>query len=141
MSIYVVDPSVAAKWFLPEDHAEAARRILRRGNRLYAPDFFLLETDGVLCKHVRRGDLSIKKAGQARALLRHLPIEFYASESIRDQAFLIAAQTGCSPYDCLYVALAVRLDGRMVTADRRLQARLSSGRFAKYLMWIEDLPM
>lgn len=34
----VVDDSVAIKWFVPEIHAEAARRLLREGITLLAPD-------------------------------------------------------------------------------------------------------
>ena len=35
---FVVDASVAIKWFVPEIHAEAARRLLREGITLLAPD-------------------------------------------------------------------------------------------------------
>lgn len=41
----IVDASIAAKWFLEEDLSDAARRVLRRGNNLYAPDFLLLESE------------------------------------------------------------------------------------------------
>jgi predicted nucleic acid-binding protein len=37
----------------------------------------------------------------------------------------IAARTGARVYDCLYVALAVSLDCRLVTADRRLIAKMA----------------
>ena len=50
MSLYVVDASVAAKWFIEEVHAEAALALLRESNRLHAPDFLLVEMDGLLCK-------------------------------------------------------------------------------------------
>ncbi len=50
MSIYVVDASVAAKWFLEEDYTTEAFRLLALGNTLHAPDFMLLDIDHVLCK-------------------------------------------------------------------------------------------
>ena len=37
LSRFVVDASVAIKWFVPEIHADAARRLLREGMTLLAP--------------------------------------------------------------------------------------------------------
>ena len=112
MSVYVVDACVAAKWFLNEDFTEDARRLLRPGNRLHAPEFLLLEVDSLLCRRVRRKELTAVAAADARARLRQLPIEFYRTEALEDRAFEMAIETRCSPYDCLYVVLATLLDGR-----------------------------
>ena len=45
MSVYVIDASIAAKWFFDENLSGAARGVLNQEHRLFAPDFFLLEMD------------------------------------------------------------------------------------------------
>jgi len=139
VSVYVVDASVAAKWLLDEELAEDARRLLRGGNRLYAPDFLLLEIDNLLCKRVRRGDLRPNDAQDARVLLRQLPIEYHAFAPLQNKAFEIAMGTRRSLYDCLYLALAVLLDGQMVTADRRFYDAMASGPLSEHVAWVEDM--
>ena len=68
-----------------------------------------------------------------------MPIATYDTLSLLDSAYEIALGTRCSIYDCLYVALAVALGGRLVTADRRLYEAMEKGPLANHLHWIEDL--
>ena len=42
-------------------------------------------------------------------------------------------------YDNLYVALAVALGARLVTADRRLVEGLTDGSFEGRLVWVGDV--
>ncbi len=140
MKAHVVDTSVAAKWFFEEEWTSEARRVLRSEAPLHAPDFLLLELDSIFWKRVRRGDISPEDADEARAILRQLPIQLHASEALRDAAFSIARQTDRTVYDSLYVALAVALDGRMVTADRRLYRTLINSPFQAATLWAGDLP-
>ena len=139
MSAYVVDASVAAKWFLEEELTDHARRVLRPGNRLYAPDFFLLEIDSLFCRRVRRRDISATEAEDARARLRLLPIEYHGFGTLRDRAFEMAVRTRRSPYDCLYVVLAILLDGQMVTADSRFYTAMAGGPFSDRIIWVADV--
>ncbi len=139
MSVFVVDASVAAKWFLREDYSEIAREMVDPRNRLCAPDFFLLEMDNVFCKRVRRNELSPADARQARRMLREVPIEYQGSGALQDRAYRLAVETRTSVYDCLYAALAEALGARMVTADRRFLERMSATPFAGLVMWVEDV--
>ncbi len=59
MSIFVVDASVAAKWFFDEPLSAEAARLLDVSHGLHAPDFFSLEIDSILCKKMRRGEISV----------------------------------------------------------------------------------
>ena len=138
MSLYVVDASVAAKWFLHEEHTQAARRVLAGDNDFHAPDFFLLEMDNVLCKHVRRGNISGEDAHRIRAALGRCPIHYHSWQELRNSAYAMANQTRRSVYDCLYVALAAELGGQMVTADRRLYEALTAGPLSDHVVWVED---
>lgn len=139
MSIYIVDASVAAKWFLDELHTESARRLLYMPAQLHAPDFFLLEMDNLFCKRIRRGDFSEEDGNNSRLILRSHHIYIHPFGDFLDEAYSIANQTGRSLYDCLYVALAVHLDGKMVTADRKLYDGLAEGPFVRYVAWIKDI--
>jgi predicted nucleic acid-binding protein len=139
LSDYIVDASVAAKWFLPETFAGEASKILRSANRLYAPDFLLLEMDNVFCKRVRRGEMSADEAREARLLLRKVSINYSTTWELQDEAYLIAVETKSSLYDCLYLALGVRRQAPMLTADRRLFENILSGPFSKFVAWVEDI--
>lgn len=139
MSVLVVDASVAAKWFLEEVHSRAARRVLEPGNELFAPDFLLLEIDSVLWKRLRRGELTPRDCADARLLLRQLPITFHPFAAMQDSAYEIAVRADHSVYDCLYVALAVLLDGRLITADRRLANAFADDPASPHVQWIEEM--
>ena len=138
MSTLVVDASVAAKWFLDEVHSRAARHVLESGSDLVAPDFLLLEIDSVLCKRLRRGDLTEADCTEARLLVRQLPITFHPVAAVQDAAYDLAMRTGHSVYDCLYVALAMLLDCKVVTADRRLANAFADDPASSYVQWIEE---
>lgn len=139
MSVLIIDASVAAKWFVEEEHSDAALSVLKEGNRLHAPDFLLLEMDSIIGKWIRRSVINHAEGIDLRDALRRYPIQHHPFISFLDPAFTISSQTGQSIYDCLYVALAALLKGRMLTADRRLYDGLRNGPFKKHLIWIEDV--
>ena len=140
MSVLVVDASVAAKWYLHEPDTEHARRVLASGSDLHAPDFFLLEVDNILCKNIRRGNLTVQNGDDIRRALLRNPIEYHPTAQLRDHAYALANQTRRSVYDCLYLALAVMLGGQMVTADRRLHESLSPRPLGEHVLWVADVP-
>ena len=55
---WVVDASVAVKWFVDEAHSATARAVLASGQPLIAPDLIVPETCNTAWKKVRRGDIS-----------------------------------------------------------------------------------
>ena len=139
MNIFVVDASVAAKWFTEEEYSLESLTLLRNNEKLYAPDTFLLEMDTLICKWIRRGIVTHPEGDEIRNELRCQPIEFFPFRELLDYAFEIASRTGCSLYDCLYLALAVSLKGKMATADRRLCERLDQTPFSKYVRLITEI--
>jgi predicted nucleic acid-binding protein len=139
VSVFIVDASVTAKWFIEEEYGEAALSVLDEKNQLHAPDFLLLEMDSIICKWTRRDVVSPVEGTEIRDAFRQYPVQHHPFISFLDSAFAIANQTGQSVYDCLYVALAALLKGRMVTADRRLYDVLKNGPFKKHIVWIGDI--
>jgi len=141
VSVFVVDASVAAKWFIEEEYAEAAISVLDESNQLHAPDFLLLEMDSIICKWTRRGVVTPAEGSDLRYSLRQYPIQYHSFTTILDPAFLIANQTGQSVYDCLYVALAATLNCRVITADRRLHDALKNGLLKNHIGWVGDIKL
>lgn len=139
MTRYVVDASVAVKWFLTEEHAEAARRLLSAGLDLSSPDLVRAEFGNVMWKRWRRGDLSAEAVGAALDHLGRLPLKIETSEPLVSTAWEIARRFDRSFYDSLYIALAVRADCSLVTADRSLYNSLRDGDLAERLVWVEEL--
>jgi predicted nucleic acid-binding protein len=116
----VVDASVAVKWFLDEPLREPARTLVASGEELLAPDLLIVEVANVLWKRSRRGEI---EPGQAlrglKTLVTGIPVLFRGTGLV-GEAFALAARLDHPVYDCLYLALAVQEDTRVVTADRRL---------------------
>ena len=137
--IVVVDVSVAAKWFIAEDNTDEALILLDRPFDLHAPDLLYLEFDNILCKLIRRGLLSEEEGFDMRDRIQAFPIQPYSSQTLREKAFQIAIENRRSIYDCIYLALAELLEGRMVTADRRFFLALQGSPLEDYIFWIEDL--
>ena len=140
MSLVVVDASTAAKWLFEEEHSDAARRLRTGSFELHAPDFLNLELAGLITKNHRRGVLAADEAVEAHALVETLPIRRHPWASLTRPAFALALETRRALYDCLYLALAIALDGRVATADRKFFDALADCPFAAHLIWIEDVP-
>jgi predicted nucleic acid-binding protein len=115
---------VAAKWYFPEPGHEAASGILTRGisgeHELLAPDLIVPEFVNVLWKHVRRRECSIPEAEAILELWEADRPALVPSADLATKAFQLATALDQSLYDCLYLALAIGIDARLVTADRKL---------------------
>ena len=139
MSGYVVDASVAIKWFIPEIQSEIALQARQSRDRLHVPAFMTLELGNVIAKKIRRGELTKMDGKTILKELRHLPFQRHADERLFPAAYELALDTQQSVYDCLYLALAEAVDGRMITADRKLYKALTGGPYDQRLVWVEDL--
>lgn len=120
MSALVIDASVVIKWFVPEVHSEAARQLLDGPGPFLAPDLLFAETANVVWKKVRRGELT---AADGRRLVKDVgdvAIEGVPCRALAMDAYALAMATGRTVYDAMYVALAVRLNTKLMTADDRL---------------------
>jgi predicted nucleic acid-binding protein len=137
---FVVDASVALKWFLPEVHSEAASCLLREGHRLHAPDLIWAEFGNVLWKKWRRKEIAAEAAqGILRDFLR-FPLIVYAADRLLPAAWAIAEAFERTIYDSLYVALAQGTGNVLVTADSKLYNELNGTRLQPVLRWVEDIP-
>ena len=139
MNRFVVGASVAIKWYFPENYTEEAERLLKSGNELSAPDLLFSEIGNILWRRVTASECS---RNTAFAILRELQSNFlqiWEGFILSDEAFDLACRTKRSFYDSLYVALAVKTDCQMVTADLKLYNALKGTSLRKHMLWVEDI--
>ena len=136
MTPLVVDASVAFKWYFEEPWSDAARRLLS-GGRLIVPRLFFLETSNILRKRYERKEISADDARATADSLAELPLEVWP-DLVRP-ALDLALDFRISMFDAVYLVLAVRLQGRVVTADRRLVNALQGGSLAAHVLRVEEL--
>jgi predicted nucleic acid-binding protein len=136
----VVDASVAAKWFAPEIHQAAALQLLDDRYELLSPDLITAEFANILWKKVRRLEITDHEAREAVRLFHQVSLKIIDSRSLITYALELAMTMGCTVYDCLYLALALLENCRLVTADRKFYNALKDGPFASNLLWVEESP-
>jgi len=117
----VIDASIAAAWFLPDERNDEADRALAglQSAPGYVPTLFWFEMRNLLLMAERRGRLSAGEAVTSMALLRRLPLrdEGAGSDTL---VLALAARLALSAYDASYLALAIRLALPLATTDERL---------------------
>lgn len=138
MNVYVVDCSVAVKWFFPEPQWKAAGKVRESMDRMHVPALFQLEFGSAVLKKIRRDEITLEDGLQAVQDVRLLPIQKHDDEALFPLAFEVAVLTNASIYDCTYLALAAELDGIVVTADHRFVRSIAQTEYAGYVLSIED---
>ncbi len=115
----VVDTNIIANLYLPSQYTEAVVALLQREPRWLVPLLWRSEFRNVLSTQVRRQiiDVNTALAMQAQAE-RQLAGKEYAVNSA--SVLTLAAQSGCSAYDCEFVSMALALNTRLITHDARL---------------------
>ncbi|HYU32296.1 MAG TPA: type II toxin-antitoxin system VapC family toxin [Thermoanaerobaculia bacterium] len=135
---YVVDASVAAKWYFREEHTERADALLEQDNEILAPALLVVEIATLAWKRARRGEISEAAADRIIAALRQVPLEIRPTAELVTAALPLALQGGLTLYDAFYVALAVKSGCPLVTVDRTLYDVLRSGHLADHALWLGD---
>ncbi len=116
----VIDASVALKWVLDEPGAVEAEALL--DEILIAPDLWIIEAANALWKRVGRGDIVAEEAAEQLQALLLAPVTTAEASQDLPAALSLALRLEHPVYDCLYLALAIREDTKVVTADRRFFA-------------------
>ncbi len=138
MSARVVDASVIVPLFFDEEHSVAAERHVGHADVLLAPDLIWTEVCNVIWKRCRRGEISPDDALAMAADLLRLPLETHGEADLLPDALGLAVHYDRSVYDSLYLALAVRTDSVLLTADRRLANAIAATPLAERVVWIGD---
>ena len=120
-----VDASVAVKWLIEEEGSDAARRLAASGEDLHAPRLMASEVANALWRKARLGEIDHGRARALTAAIPEMPVLWSADETLSVDALRFALTLDRAVYDCVYLALAHRIDGRLVTADARFANALA----------------
>jgi predicted nucleic acid-binding protein len=119
--VIVVDTNVLVHLHLSDDGRLAAEELLLSDSEWVAPALWRSEFRNALVTHLRRGVLSLDQALLVQAEAEDLMSgSEYDVDS--DTVLRLAESSGCSAYDCEYVALAKSLGCRLVTGDKQVQS-------------------
>lgn len=115
----VVDSNVIAYLLIRGEHTRNAEKALRTDPEWVAPVLWRSEVRNVLSTYVLLGHFPARFALQlmdeAYDLMRGGEYEVKS-----DDVLLLAADSGCSAYDCEFVALARDLEVPLLTSDRKI---------------------
>jgi predicted nucleic acid-binding protein len=129
----VVDASVAARWFLPLEKNDAAKALLRSGERIIAPDLVIVELANTAWKATTFGNAPLETGRDFVGESARYFHELVPSSRLKDRALAIALALKHPVYDCFYIALAEQRGCSLVTADERLQRKCATTPFAAFL--------
>jgi predicted nucleic acid-binding protein len=115
----VVDTNVVAYLLLGGAKTPGARLAFRKDPVWAAPILWRSEFRNVLAAFLRRGSLSLSDAIE---VMREAETLFRGAEYGVDsgQVLNLVAESGCSAYDCEFVALARQLGVPLLTSDAEI---------------------
>ncbi|MEE8393235.1 MAG: type II toxin-antitoxin system VapC family toxin [Rhodospirillales bacterium] len=135
---YVVDASVAVKWFIREELQADAMGLLDHASLLWAPDWIVQEVAHVAYKKWRDHEIGSE---HAKAMVQALPVfiaQLQPSVSLTDRALAIAMAINHPVYDCLYLACAEAASGVLVTADKKFCQAVRGTPFEPLVRYLGD---
>lgn len=134
----VIDASVAVKWLIEEEGSDAARRLAASGEDMHAPRLMASEVANALWRKARLGEIDHGRARASIAAIPEMPVLWNADETLSVDALRFALTLDRAVYDCVYLALARRIDGRLVTADARFANALAQTGYGGTVVALAD---
>jgi predicted nucleic acid-binding protein len=117
--VIVVDANILAYLQLPGVHTTDAELLHMRDPDWAAPTLWRSEFRNVLAGYLRRGSLTLDQAcriqDETEDLMRGTEYEVDSASVLG-----LLPDSGCSAYDCEYVALATKLGVSLVTRDKQV---------------------
>jgi predicted nucleic acid-binding protein len=122
--IFVIDASVAVKWFIDDEpRHDIARDLLASGIALAAPDLILIETMNAFQKKVSSGQMTREQAQQAATALHDCFHHLAPVSTVLPAAMDRSIELKHPIYDCVYLICAEMLHGRLITDDEKFFGR------------------
>ena len=115
----VVDSNVVAYLYLPGEYTAHAEALLKQEPEWAVPVLWRSEFRNILAGYLRRQTLTFQQACNLQNEAEHLLAE---TEFEVDSATVLALvrDSDCSAYDCEFIALAIKLNTKLVTMDKKL---------------------
>ena len=126
----ILDSSVIAKWFFPEESGQLALKIkddfTANVTSISAPLLLYWEINNLLKTATKRSRITAKSAVSVYEAFLKLNFIVYSSEELMAKTLKIAIRFDISSYDASYVALAEYLQKPFFTADQKLLSKVIS---------------
>jgi predicted nucleic acid-binding protein len=115
----IVDANIIAYLLLETEHTPLAEAVWARDPDWYVPVLWRSEVENILVNAVRHNHLTIEKARERMEMALHI-LDDREDLVSSDQVLILATQSGCTAYDCEYVALARQYGVSLVTFDKAI---------------------
>jgi len=140
----VIDASVAVKWFVKEDGHNDAVAILQRRDECLSPDLMLPEVAGAFDKKIKAGTLDPRQAIEAIKALRN-NITIIEGAKFIEASLGLASELQHPIADCIYMACAMEVGAKLVTADKIFLKKAANGGYRRLVVELgheleDDLP-
>ena len=138
----ILDSSVIAKWFFPdEEESDIALKIrenfVNKKITISAPTLLFYEVNNILKTAVKSLRIKKEKAVRAYRGFLDLGIIVYSSEELLENTLDKAMNLDLSSYDASYIVLADYLKAPFFTADKKLLSKAKS----KFTFSLEEYPI
>lgn len=139
----VVDASVVAKWFLPDEQVSVAALKIRQDFlelhiSISVPIFIFYEINNLLKSAVVSLRINKSQAKEAYAGFLNLGLNAYYSKDLLEAGLENAISLDVSSYDATYLSLAEQLKIPLFTADQKFIKKASNQlvkNLEEYLKW------
>lgn len=115
----VVDTNQIAYLLIGGDLTDTVRRVFIQDSAWSAPLLWRSEFRSILAQYIRRDELRLSQAMRMQQMAEEL---LAGREHLVDSegVLRLVEQSGCSAYDCEFVALAMELRVPLVTSDKQI---------------------
>ena len=115
----VVDTNIIAYLLIKGENTELVKKLLKLDPEWISPVLWRSEFRNVVSMYIRYKYFDVSEAqfivNKAEELMKEGEFQVQSRDVIE-----LAAESGCSAYDCEYVALARDADVKLITTDREL---------------------
>jgi predicted nucleic acid-binding protein len=115
----VVDTNILAYLYLPGERTADAEALFEQDPEWAVPVLWRSEFRNILAGYIRRKTITFDQAcslqSEAESLLSGSEFEIDSSAVLK-----LVRDSDCSAYYCEFVALAIKLNTKLVTADKKL---------------------
>jgi predicted nucleic acid-binding protein len=135
----ILDANVVVKLAVREADTDLANSIIASGEVLLAPDLMFAEVTNALWANVARLAATEQQVRDGLPELAKLLSETWPSEELASDALSLSLELGHPAYDCFYLALAIKVDGLVVTTDRRFLEAVARSAHAGRVLALVDV--
>ncbi|NQV54626.1 MAG: type II toxin-antitoxin system VapC family toxin [Rhodospirillales bacterium] len=136
---FIIDASVALKWFAPEEGREKALKLLEDTSLLEAPDLIIPEVTNIAWKKWRQGNFSKIQAESAAPSILRLIAFIHPSQDLHVRAINMSLALDHPAYDCFYLACAELQAAILVTADKKFHEKVGRSEFKSLVCHLSEI--